>query len=312
MRPLLFALALGFSPPAEAVSRLVFQLSGPMTVRLDGQDVPNAGGRAVANGIGPGDHEVYIASPSGSSRTTRIQVDDGQSVTIVVGADGALQVRGMGARVLSGGSGAIEGSSSVAAAAAQTDPKQAEAGPGSFDLNEGQTRSAPKTDNSLDREYQAFARGVSTVGRTAGSVVAPGATAIAGAAAPAVSRGAGAVVGSARAGGVRDLRSGSGQGRQGTARAPKTITGTVNIETAANDGYVVYVGGMEVARVAGGSQGSAKVPVGRQPVELWDADTNAVRWRGVLEVLEDQPITVRVSDSAPPQAVERSWAWSNR
>jgi hypothetical protein len=311
MRPLLFALALGFSPPAEAVSRLVFQLSGPMTVRLDGHDVPNAGGRAVANGIGPGDHEVYVASPDGSSRTTQLHVDDGQSVTIVVGADGALQVRGMGARVL-GGTGAIQGSSSVAAAAAQTDPKPAEEGPGSFDLNEGQTRAAPKTDNSLDREYQAFARGVSTVGRTAGSVVAPGATAIAGAAAPAVSRGAGAVAGSARAGGVRDLRSGSGQGRQGTARPPKTITGTVNIETAADDGYVVFVGGMEVARVAGGAQGTAKVPVGRQPVELWDADTNAVRWRGVLEVLEDKPITIRVSDSAPPQAVERSWAWSNR
>lgn len=310
MRALLPLLLLGLSLPASAASRLVFQLSAPVDVTVDGRIVTPSGNRAVANGVSPGRHQVQVRVGD-AVHTTAIDVDDGQSVDILVTGDGRLSVRGSGARIAPS-DGSTARSSATLDAAAASDPQAVDPGTGSFDMNEGSGGGAAPDPNRPAGNYQAFATGVATAGRVAGGVVAPGATAVAGVAAPAVARGATSMVRNAKAGGVGDLRSGPAQGRQGTARPPKTVTGTVNFQTADGDGYIIYIGGMEVARVGPGASGSAKVPVGRQPVELWDADTGAVRWRGVLQVEQTQPITLQLSDAAPPQAVERSWAWSNR
>lgn len=306
------ALLWTWASSAHAASRVVFQLAAPVNITMDGAVVTPSGDRAIANGVSPGLRRVQVRSADGRPlRESGLDVEDGQSVTVMVQPDGSLVVKGAGARVrpLSGEGESSNGS--VVGAAAASDPKAEDPGTGSFDLNEGDQAANVRPEGPAG-DFAKFANGVSTAGRVAGGVVAPGASAIAGVAAPVVVRGATGVVQNAKAGGLNDLRSGPAQGRQGTARAPKVVTGLVKFEAAEGDPYLVFAGGMQVAEVPGGGGGSAKIPVGRQPLELWDADTGTVRWKGILEVVQDQPITLKLSDAAAPQAVERAWAWSNR
>jgi hypothetical protein len=292
---------------AAAISRLSFELAGPGDVYVDGQALTPGAGRLLAPAVSPGRHKVTVRTPSGS-RDTWLDVADRAQVTIKVGIDGSLAVMTGGATVAAGPGGPA--GPATAAGPGEAPPEEAAAT--SFDMNEGATGAVGPGEEGPAGDYSGWSRTVGTAGRAVGGVVAPGVGPVAGTVGSAAVYGAASLVRNAEAGGLNDLRGGPPAGRQGRPVMPKAVTGAVTFQAAEGDAYIVYADGMEVARVAGGGKAQVRLEVGRRELELWDADTGAARWKGVLTVEEAAGITLRLDDDQPPVAVERSWLWSGR
>jgi hypothetical protein len=89
--------------------------------------------------------------------------------------------------------------------------------------------------------------------------------------------------------------------------------GTVTLVSMTGEPYTAYLDGFVIAEVGPGNPSQrVRLEVGRHLIELWDGDTNTVRWRGVAELTKDSKMTVQFSDAVAPASPDRKWAWSGR
>jgi len=323
---------------ALAASRVVFQLTDPsVEVIFDQTPVRPMGApnTRTAHHVTVGSHTVVIQKGGQELSRSTLQVPDGASVMVRVGATGALQVSGATATSAAAppasggvthaapppaapaGGGASDGGgpagASALGAAQNADTLAAPETADSFDMNEGNGRSGAQPDDGPAGNYDGWSRTVGTTGRVVGGAVVPGVGgAVVGTAAPAVAYGAANVVRNAESGGLGAL-SGSGTFRQGRPIPKKAITGHVAFVCPTGDPIVVYLEGFVIAVVGPNAQkAKTKLEIGRHKLEFMDADTGQYIYRGVVEIEKDETVTLEIGDAQPPKALDRTWAWSLR
>jgi hypothetical protein len=307
----LLVAVLGWSGVAEAASRLVIELADPVKVSVDGRPIVGAAARAVVNHIQPGHHLLEFRAFDGKlAHEVNVEVGVGGEVRGRYSFAQGLVLEGALASAQAAPSGPT--GSPAAGAAPPADDKPVVS---SFDMNEGsnsgKVAGSGPSESPNRAEYNAQ-RVASGVARGAVSMAAPSlgsALTVGGLAA----RGASTMVRTAPAGGVNAINGSSQSARQGRPIPPKAVTGTVVVVSTSGEPYVVYIEGFVVAQLDN-TRPSRKVrlEIGRHTMEIWDADTDAIRWKGVAEVTKDSVLKVEFSDTVAPHATARSWAWSNR
>jgi hypothetical protein len=304
-------IALVWSGAADAASRLVVELADPVKVIVDGRPVVGAAGRAVVNHIQPGHHLLQFRAPDGKLA---------HEVNVEVGADGEVRGRyslAMGLvfeGALASAQAAPDGPTSSPAAEAPPPPDDKPV-VSSFDMNDGSNSGKvaglgpSEGPNRAQYNAQRVAGGVARGAVAMAVPAAPTALAVGAVAA----RGASSMVRNAPAGGVSAVNGSSSRARQGRPIPPKAVTGTVVVVSTAGEPYVVYIEGFVVAELdVTRPSRKVRLEIGRHTLEMWDADTGTVRWKGVAEVTKDSVVKVEFSDAVAPHAASRSWAWSNR
>ena len=204
--------------------------------------------------------------------------------------------------------------SPVAAAARRRPPADAQdPSASSFDMNEdGRTGpgAGARRSNPARGSYTAQ-RVAGNVARGAAVMAAPNAMSVAAVGGSVVS-GAASMVRNAEAGGTRGWGTAPAP-RQGRPTPPDAEMGTITLVSIAEEPYTAYLEGFVIAEVGPGKPSQrVRLEVGRHLIELWDGDTNTVRWKGVAELTRDAKMTVEFSDAAAPASPDRSWAWSGR
>ena len=317
VRVLLPLLLLAISLEARAAARLVVQVTEPgVKITLDGRPVLATGGRVVASHLRAGPHSIEFRGPDGQVA---------HSVTVVL-ADGE---DARGRYTLAGGLG-LEGgvpAAQAAAAAPTTSPAVTAAPPppppadtrdpaaSTFDMNEGSQTGVGAGAGDVRRgpsrpgyTAQQVAVGVA---RGAAVVAAPSVVTVASVGAS-VASGAARLARNAPAGGTSGWGS-SPAPRQGRPTPPEAEMGTIVLVSTAEEPYTVYLDGFVIAELGPGKpRQNVRLEVGRHLLELWDGDTNTVRWKGVAELTRDAKMTVQFSDAVAPASPDRSWAWSGR
>ncbi len=309
---LVAALGLLLGGPAHAAARLVVELADPVKVTVDGRPIVGAAGRVVVNHITPGPHRIEFRAPDG-----RVA----HEVQVMVGAEGEVRGRyslGSGLTLtgeLASAQAAPSGPTTspvVTAAPPPPDPTDTS----SFDMNEGGRGGVGAgdgdKDNGPDMAAYRAQRAAATIGRGAVAVTAPTVAGTVAVGAVAVG-GAAQLARSADAGGFNALRSSGPSARQGRPTPPEADKGQVTFRSLAAEPYQIYLEGFLIAEV-GPQRPEARVTleVGRHLLELWDADTATLRWKGVAQVTKDQVLPLEFSDAAAPRATERAWNWSGR
>jgi hypothetical protein len=315
-RLLIVAFAWGTSATAWAGARLVIQVSEPgVKIAIDGRPVVPTAGRVVANHLSAGPHSVEFRGASGQvAHAVTVLLDDGAEARgrytlaeglTVEGAPPPAQAAALGPQ-----RSPVAGAPPPAAVAADAQVPVAS----SFDMNEGSNSG----DGAGDGPTRSPSRGAYTAQRVAGSV-ARGAAVVA---APnvmtiasvggSVASGVASLARNAQAGGTRGWGS-SPPPRQGRPTPPEADMGTVTLVSMTGEPFTAYLDGFVIAEVGPGNPSQrVRLEVGRHLIELWDGDTNTVRWRGVAELTKDSKMTVQFSDAVAPASPDRNWAWSGR
>ena len=316
-RLLLSLLVLGLPLRADAVSRLVVQVNEPgVQVRVDGRPVLATGGRVVANHLAAGQHRLEFQGPDGQVvHAVTLVLADGEDARGRYTLDGGLSMQG-GVPAAQAASAAPPRSPVVAAPPPEPPPADTlDPAASTFDMNEG-TQSGVGAGSGGARRGSNFdgyrAQQVAVgVARGAAVVAAPNAVNVA-------SAGASVASGAARMirnspGGAPGTWGSSPAPRQGRPTPPEAEMGTVTLVSMAEEPYTVYLDGFVVAQLGPGKPSQhVRLEVGRHLLELWDGDTNQVRWKGVAELTKDSKMTVRFSDDTAPSSPDRAWAWSGR
>jgi len=302
--------------PAWAASRVVVTLTEPATIYLDGQ--PQNGGmggqRVVINGVAPGAHRVEVRDINGQVlHSGTLQVPDGAEVTATYGTGPGF--------VVTSPVGAESGAAAEGTGGGDTPDERPAADDqvaSTFDTNEGSVTNAHVATEGRAGNPDGFNKTVNTgaqVARTAGTtvgLVSP-TVAVATVAVPAAARGASSMVRNADAGGIDALRGGTSTFKQGRPIPPAAVTGYVEFQDLDGEPAMVYLEGFTIAAFArGDGKKKVKLEIGRHDIEIWDAETAQVRYKGVLQIDKDFTVIVAFSESQAPQATNRSWAWYAR
>jgi hypothetical protein len=315
-RLLLVALGWALSAPAWAAARLVVQVNEPgVKVAIDGRPVVATAGRVVANHLSAGAHALEFRGPDGQvAHAVTVMLADGDDARGRYTLASGLSVQGAAPPAQAA---AVGPQTSPVAAAPPPPPPPADTtdpAASTFDMNEGGrggVGSGPGDVQGPARGTYTAQRVASGVARGAAVVAAPNlvtVTAVGGA----VAGGAASLARNAHAGGTRGWGS-SPTPRQGRPTPPKADMGTITLVSTSGEPYTVYLDGFVIAEVGPGKPSQrVRLEVGRHLIELWDGDTNQVRWKGVAELTKDAKMTVQFSDAVAPASPDRSWAWSGR
>jgi hypothetical protein len=73
----------------------------------------------------------------------------------------------------------------------------------------------------------------------------------------------------------------------------------------------IYVDGMYRGMLdAGELNRSMRIEIGQRQIEFWVADQP--RFKGELQVDQNVPVQLELSDVNSPKSLNRSWAWADR
>lgn len=287
--------------PASAASRLTLALDEPVMVVIDGAMVSTTmgGQKAVLSAMQPGPHPVEIRSPEGKPLYVgRLDMPDNSEVT-------ARFTRGIGLTVTGGGAHAQETTAPSATFVAGGTPtntaRSAEATPSA-----GSPAGTGKTTVSAVRDT------VGSAALVAGTVVAPVSTFVATNVVPGAASSVGSMVRNADAGGLDAIRGGPTAFRQGRPIPPKVPTGYVEMVSARGEPALVFLEGFLIADMRNGAKRKVQLEVGRHLIEIWDGETQLVRWKGVVEIQKNTAFQLVFTDEIAPYSPDRSWAWSER
>jgi hypothetical protein len=302
-----FVLALLVSAPALASSRLAITVSEPLRFFFDGAPVSGqlAGNRVVLNSVSPGVHPIEVRTHDGLTVLYNglVEIPDNSEIS-------ARFSRVEGLVVTAGAPPARP----VVAGASAAEPVMP--APGASSTGGGSSKSKT-AGNAASPDYagnpEAFGGTIGRAGYLTAATVAPGATAVATYVAPAVANQVSGMVRNAESGGLDALR-GNGPGfRQGRPIPPKAKTGTIEFISASNEPYYVFLEGFVIAQF-GGAAGAPKkkttLEVGRHAIEIWDANTMEVRYRGVVQIEHNVGWQLTLTDMTPPESPDRPWMWT--
>ncbi len=300
---------------AEAASRLVVTMEQSAALVLDGAVHPPAlpGQRVTINHIAPGAHTLEVQDSSGQVLYTA-QLDIPDHATVL-------------ARWSSGGGLIYEGADATSLAPPVHTPPSttspyANIGSGSVTVS-GSISGIPSTPTTVSSpsDAQPAAGGTDSVetrsglGEAAGQVVqnlaynaVPGGNIIQSVSGSGLG---GAAIGAiqSRAGGGE--QAGSGPSKQIIKPDPEAILGAVIFFHRGSSPLDVYVDGMYRGQLGPGElDRTFHIEIGQRQVEFWVNDS--ALFRGELQVDQDIPVQLELSDVAAPRSPNRSWAWADR
>jgi len=305
MQRFLIVAGLMVSGAVEASSRLVVDVSDPVTIYVDGMAIQSAmpGQSVKVNHLESGSHAVVFRDQQG-------QIVDEEWLYVPEGIQILATFDLAAGFVVTYPEGGTSPPDEEERAAADDETEN------TFDKNEGDgtSHATPTTeDSSTSDQWNAASREVRNIVGTTASVVAPGTTSVVNSVAAPVVRTAASSIRNAEAGGVDALRGSGPTFQQGRPIPPQAKTGTVDFFNLLGEPAVIYLEGFTLAVFESGEKNAkVKLEIGRHTIEIWDGDTMRVRYKGVLQIDEGFTVQLAFSDGSPPEATNRSWSWSAR
>ena len=300
---------------ADAASRLMVTMEQSASLVIDGAVHPPAipGQRVTINHIAPGEHTLEVRDPVGQVLyTAKLDIPDHATVQ---------------ARWSTGGGLVYEGAEATSLPPPVHNPPSssnpyANIGSGSVTVS-GSISGIPSTPSTVTSpgDVQPAAGGTDSVeprsglGTAAGQVVqnlaysaVPGGNII-----QSVS---GSGLGGAAIGAIQSRTAGTDQPGTGPSKQiikpdPEAILGSVIFFHQGSAPLDVYVDGMYRGQIGSGERDRTfHIEIGQRQVEFWVNDS--ALFRGELQVDQDVPVQLELSDVSPPRSPNRSWAWADR
>lgn len=300
---------------ADAASRLVVTMEQSASLVIDGAVHPPAipGQRVTINHIAPGEHTLEVRDPAGQVLyTAQLDIPDSATVQARWSSTGGLVYEGESAASLP---------PPVHNAPTSSSP-YADVGSGSITVS-GSISGVPSSPTtvsspSADMAAAGGADGVQTnsgLGAAAGQVAqniaynaVPGGNII-----QSVS---GSGLGGAALGALQSSPAGTSLGSSSPSKQiikpdPEAILGSVIFFHRGSTPLDVYVDGMYRGQIGPGeTDRTFRIEIGQRQVEFWVNDSPL--FRGELQVDQNIPVQLELSDVAAPRSPNRSWAWADR
>jgi hypothetical protein len=297
---------------AEAASRLIVTMEQSASLVIDGAVHPPAiaGQRVTINHIASGQHSLEIRDAAGQILyAAQLEIPDSQTVTARWSTTGGLVYEGESAASLPPpvhatpsttspyaevGSGSITVSGSIAGASSS-------AGSDNGSMASAGGTDGVETNNSLARATGQVAQNIAYNAVPGGNIARSV---------------AGSGLGSAAIGALQSSPAGTSLGSSSPSRQivkpdPKAILGSVIFYNRSATPMDLYVDGMYQGQIGGGeTDRTMRIEIGQRQVELWVGDQPL--HKGELQVDQNVPVQLEISDVASPRSPNRSWAWADR
>ncbi|MFT5684359.1 MAG: hypothetical protein ACI8RZ_005300 [Myxococcota bacterium] len=300
---------------ADAASRLVVTMEQSASLVIDGAVHPPAipGQRVTINHIAPGDHTLEVRDPTGQILySATVAIPESATVLARWSSTGGLVYEGDSAASLP---------PPVHNAPTSTNP-YADVGSGSITVSGSISGipSSPTTVSSPDSSMAA-AGGADSVetNSSLGSAAGQVAQNIAYNAVPGgniIQSVSGTGLGGAALGALQNSPAGTSLGSATPSKQiikpdPEAILGSVIFYHRGATPLDVYVDGMYRGQLGPGeTDRTFRIEIGQRQVEFWVSDSPL--FRGELQVDQNVPVQLELSDVANPHSPNRSWAWADR